>query len=103
MIKKKNKYYKEALLDMVQQFAFQVKKNGLPAYGTGGLSALEIAFEVLNWDDPHSCPENKCALCNEWATCGTPSSDGYKRVCCEHFRLINEKGWERLKMDSKKR
>ena len=74
---------KEALEDMVRQFAYQSKdKKGLPAYTTGGLSALERAFSVLGWNDPHSCPENKCehGKCKKWATCGTPTENGYERV-----------------------
>lgn len=40
----------DALIGMVQQFAFRTDKGAL---WTGGLSALEEAFEVLDWEDPH--------------------------------------------------
>ena len=99
--------YKEALLNMVYQFADNCKKDGLPAYGTAGLSALENAFDVLGWDDPHPCPENKCDLCNEWATCGTPApppkydsktgmttshTKNYYRVCGKHYSELQSLG-----------
>lgn len=89
----KNKY-KEALESMVYQFAYEGKKDGLPAYTTGGLSALEEAFFVLGWQDPQPCPKNKCALCNDWATCGTPTPSNYTknylRVCGKHFSQIQQ-------------
>lgn len=82
---------KEALEDMVRQFAYEGKKRGLPAYWTGGLSVLESAFHVLGWNDPQPCPENKCEVkkCREWANCGTPTKEGYKKVCGEHFLVNN--------------
>ncbi len=73
--------------------AYQGKdKKGLPAYWTGGLSALEGAFSVLGWKDPYPCPENKCKYgkCKEWATCGTPTKNGYKRVCFKHYQIIEK-------------
>lgn len=81
---------RDALLDMVTQFAHQTVKDGVPCYSTGGLSALEHAFSVLGWDDPHPCPENACQMpgCTAWATCGTPTPDGYKRLCGTHDRAI---------------
>ena len=84
----------DALRDMVEQFAYQGQtKDGLPAYWTGGLSALERAFSVLGWEDPRPCPENRCEYrkCKKWASCGTPTKKGYKRVCGAHYRLIESK------------
>ena len=77
-----------ALDDMVRQFAYDTTANGAPAYWTGGLSALEGAFAVLGWDDPHPCPENKCERngCHWPATTGTPTPDGYKRLCSKHYQ-----------------
>lgn len=78
----------EALEDMVRQFAYQTVADGVPSLTTGGLSALEGAFAVLGWDDPAPCPEQACADpgCAEWATCGTTTPGGYKRLCGKHFR-----------------
>ena len=82
--------YKEALEDMVDQFAYSL--DNPPRISTGGLSVLENAFKVLNYPDPKPMPERRCqyADCQRTATCGTPSPHGYKRVCFEHFKLINK-------------
>lgn len=82
-----------AVESLVRQFAHTVVRDGVPCYWTGGLSALEYAFEVLGWDDPHPCPENQCQAgqpgCEGFATCGTPTPNGYQRVCGECFFKIN--------------
>ena len=69
---------RDELEDMVRQFAHHGQKNGLPAYWTGGLSALERAFTALGWKDPHPCPENKCEIqrCKQWADCGMNTPEG---------------------------
>jgi len=77
---------RDALEGMVQQFAYWSSakdKNGL---WTGGLSALEQAFDVLGWDDPHPCPEQTCDEpgCTKQATEGVPTSKGYRRTCLKH-------------------
>lgn len=43
----------KTLEDLVRQFAYPTTVDGSPALTTGGLSALEGAFTVLGWDDPH--------------------------------------------------
>jgi hypothetical protein len=43
--------------NLVRQFADQTVVDGVPSYSTGGLSALENAFAVLGWDDPHPAPD----------------------------------------------
>jgi hypothetical protein len=48
----------EALEGMVYQFAYWSDTAG--GFCTGGLSALEDAFEVLGWEDPHPVPEVRC-------------------------------------------
>ncbi len=85
----KNKY-KEALEDMVNQFAFSL--DDPPRLTTGGLSALEHAFQVLGYPDPKEVPEQRCqhGNCNKTATCGTPTKKGYKRVCGKHYIKINQ-------------
>ena len=60
---------------------------------TGGLSTLERAFDILGWNDPHPVPECECEVpgCHEYANCGTPTKDGYKRVCGKHFAELTHK------------
>jgi hypothetical protein len=84
-------YTREDLLEtihgLVTQFAYRTQWRGGPAFGTGGLSALEDAFAVLGWGDPYPCPAGRCQHkgCQAWATCGTPTPDGgYKRTCGPH-------------------
>lgn len=76
----------EAALDsMTRHFAYSTDSG---QWHTGGLSALEYAFEALGWDDPCDIPEELlCAdrLCQRLANCGTPTSDGYRRTCSEHI------------------
>ena len=73
---------REALEDVTTQFAHQTVKDGVPSYSTGGLSALEHAFAVLGWSDPHPAPEQACQHpgCDQWASVGTNTPDGYKRL-----------------------
>ena len=52
----KNKKFKKALIDMVNQFAYEdnnpkTKGSSLEKLYTGGLSALEDAFDVLDIDE----------------------------------------------------
>ena len=90
---KKDKELNDALEDMVGQFAYKgIVKNKL-VYHTGGLSALEHAFSVLGWKDPKPCPENECdeKNCHQEASCGTTTKKGYRRVCGEHYRKLQDK------------
>lgn len=77
---------REALEGMVRQFGYY----GNGAYHTGGLSALEYAFDKLGWSDPHLEPEDACDEpgCGERATCGVPVQDGYRRTCGLHVPWI---------------
>jgi hypothetical protein len=76
----------EALASMCYQFAYT---GDGPSLCTGGLSALEEAFEALGWDDPHPIPESKCEAdgCAKRQTAGTPTPNGYKRLCGDHFMV----------------
>lgn len=73
-----------SLENMVSQFAFWAESTG--GYWTGGLSALEEAFEVLDWNDPSENPEARCDEpgCMKRWTCGTPTPGGYRTTCFEH-------------------
>lgn len=85
--------YRDALEDMVYQFGYSTSKDGQPAIGNGGLSALEHAFDVLGWDNPYIIPDPvwcdapAVPRCPNRTTCGTPTANGYKRFCSRHFHL----------------
>jgi hypothetical protein len=86
---------KEALEDMVYQFGYRDVVDGKPCITTGGLSALENAFEVLGWDDPYFVKEegNTCEI----KGCMVESSSGlnwgrlYLRLCSKHGRMAWQK------------
>ena len=73
--------------DVAYQFGYYFPIKDILYISTGGLSTLEWAFRILGWNDPHPVPECECEVpgCHEHATCGTPTKDGYKRVCGKHF------------------
>lgn len=74
-----------ALEDMCCQFAYWSEKDGGGLW-TGGLSALEGAFGVLGWDEPHPVPGMRCDEpgCKKQRVCGWPSPKGYRNTCGEH-------------------
>ena len=78
---------KEFAEDVAYQFGYYFPIKDILYISTGGLSTLERAFWILGWNDPHPVPECECEFpgCHEHATCGTPTKDGYKRVCGKHF------------------
>jgi hypothetical protein len=82
--------YREALESMVFQFGHRGTKNGKPTLYTGGLSALEQAFEALGWDEPYYLPEEgyTCEVegCMEIDVCGYHWGVFYLRLCAKHFR-----------------
>ena len=73
--------------DVAYQFGYYFPIKDILYISTGGFSTLEWAFRILGWNDPHPVPECECEVpgCHEHATCGTPTKDGYKRVCGKHF------------------
>ena len=82
--------YRDALESMAWQFGYRGVKNGMPVIHTGGLSALEEAFDALGWEDPHYLPEEgytcEVAECMEADTCGMPWAENkpYLRLCSDH-------------------
>lgn len=80
--------WRDIVEDLVWQFAYRSNDTSRKWLTTGGLSALEGAFEALGWDDPHYVTEDGCEHpgCAAWATCGAPTPDGYRRLCNEHYR-----------------
>ena len=81
---------KEFAEDVAYQFGYYCQNGGRLHITHGGLSTLEWAFDILGWENPHPVPEFECEIegCHEHATCGTPTADGYKRVCGRHMRSI---------------
>lgn len=78
-----------ALEGMVRQFAYYT--NG--CLHTGGLSALEEAFDALGWGDPHPAPEQQCDEpgCTEQRTCGGPGpGNTYRWTCGEHATWLHK-------------
>ena len=78
---------KEFAEDVAYQFGYYLPIKDILYISTCGLSTLERAFDILGWNDPHPAPECECEVpgCHEHANCGTPTKDGYKRVCGKHF------------------
>ena len=86
--------------DVAYQFGYYFPIKDILHLSTGGLSTLEWAFQILGWNDPHPVPECECEFpgCHKHATCGTPTKDGYKRVCGKHFaELAREEAEAALK------
>ena len=84
---------REILEDLVNQFAYEGKPvNGVASITPGGSSALQWAFKVLGYLDPHPMPHKQCQAtgCTAHATCGTPTPGGYKRLCATHYALTPE-------------
>lgn len=77
--------------DVAYQFGYYFPIKDILYISTGGLSTLEWAFRILGWNDPHPVPECECEVpgCHEHANCGTPTKDGYKRVCGKHFAELS--------------
>ena len=88
--------------DVAYQFGYYFPIKDMLCISTGGLSTLEWAFRILGWNDPHPVPECECEVpgCHEHANCGTPTKDGYKRLCGKHFaELAREEAALALKGD----
>jgi hypothetical protein len=76
---------------MVRQFAYW--DNTVGGYWTGGLSALEDAFDALGWEEPYPAPEERCdePNCKKRANFGWPTrkggtslNGGYRVTCYDH-------------------
>ena len=76
--------------DVAHQFGYHTQNNGRLTLTHGGLSTLEWAFDILDWENPHPDPENECQYegCHHYASCGTPTKDGYLRLCGHHLAVI---------------
>lgn len=89
---------RDALESMVWQFAYRSTRAGKLILGSGGMSALEQAFEVLGWDDPYEVPDENGVICEwadcrKWASTGIPFRDGpYLRLCGDHYSEVNSYG-----------
>jgi len=86
----------ECIERLVWQFGCQSMCGEDRVISTCGLGALEDAFDVLGWEDPHIVTGGGCDWpgCNDWTCCGLPTPDGYKRLCSRHYeemaRIIQE-------------
>lgn len=82
--------WRDCVVGMAEQFGCRIVRKNQRYLTTCGLSNLEYAFELLGWDDPHIVGWGGCEYygCNEWATCGAPTSIGYRRLCGEHFEAL---------------
>ena len=82
---------REALEDMVWQFAHNGVKDGRPMLYTGGLSALEGAFAALGWENPHyltgeEAEQECCDIegCMQFAVSGLRWDGLYLCLCATH-------------------
>ena len=88
---RKNSHTKleQALESMLVQFGYRGVKGNRPIICTGGLSALEEAFDAMGWDDPHYLPEEgyTCEIegCMEEPVCGGSWGDLYLSLCSLHY------------------
>ena len=86
---------RQALEDMVWQFAYRGIVKCKLVLHTGGLSALESAFDALGWDDPHEVEMefNACEVegCNQWAENGVHWGNLYLRLCGKHTIAADRK------------
>jgi hypothetical protein len=80
---------RDALEGMVNQYAYDTEVDGVAHLGTGGLSSLEYAFEVLGWNDPHPCPWREC----EYEGCRKSAQGSY---CAKHWV-----DWREARADNK--
>lgn len=87
---------RDALEGMARQFGYWSDTAG--GLWTGGLSALEHAFDVLGWDDPQPMPDMRCdepgclyRADMGWPTRpgGTSVNGGYRRTCHTHWCVAN--------------
>lgn len=85
---------REALEDMVNQFAYW-SDGDPPGQITGGLSALEGAFAALGYDEPHPAEHLRCDEpgCRKQSSSGTPTLDGYRRTCHDHYPKAGNDAW----------
>ena len=80
--------YQEAIESLIWQFGFRVIVGDKPAITTGGLSALEEAFEALGWDNPHYVGASmECDVegCHQWRSPQIHWDGVYVLICAEHF------------------
>lgn len=89
--------YRDALEDMVWQFAHRGTKNGKSILWTGGLSTLGYAFDVLGWSDPKYFEDMDDCICDvkdcaEWVVAqgGMWRETGYWCLCSNHSRAHRE-------------
>lgn len=82
---------KDALESIVWQYGYRGVKDGKPTLYTGGMGALEQAFDALGWDDPHFVDEkeNTCEIdgCMEEPSSGMNWGELYLSLCYKHSAM----------------
>jgi hypothetical protein len=75
---------RETIEALVSQFGYWSDSAG--GLHTGGLSALEDAFDALGWEDPHPQPDMRCDEpgCMKQQSVGAPTPTGYRSMCTDH-------------------
>jgi len=88
-LEKENDHLKDIIMGLINQFSGYGLHKGVLCRNTMGLYDLENAYNTMRLEDPHPCPEHECDIngCNQKATCGMNTLDGYKHVCGNHFNV----------------
>ena len=91
---------REALEDMVWHFAYDGQKDGKFILWTGGLSALENAFDALGWSNPKYFEDNDSmdgVTCDVEACVGRVVAQGgmwretgYWCLCAKHSKAYRD-------------
>lgn len=84
----------DALYSVVWQFGYRGVRSGQAIISTGGLSALEEAFDVLGWDDPHIVDDESilCDVlnCPDFMSAQLHWNGVYSRICSNHSRQLHQ-------------
>ena len=81
---------RDALEELTFQFGYKSVRGGRSVIHTGGLSALETAFEALGWGDPMYFVDTEgiCDVkgCADWVTLGGVGwqETGHWCLCSKH-------------------
>lgn len=90
-LKERDEWAKEVVEGLCIQYLSRAETPKGLALTHDFMSAGEQAFDFLDWGDPyHLVPEMECddPGCHREATCGTPTPNGYRRVCGRHYSAL---------------
>ena len=91
-----------ALEHMTWQFAHRGVKGGKSVLHTGGLSALEEAFHVLGWEDPHYVEDTDGVICDVEGCAEFTTNQGCNWKDQGYWCLCSEHGFEKTPMPKMK-